>query len=163
MRLLEKSSAALSPLCFCSGSCFILFVVALSFQSSLHHRFPMRPNGWRESCSGANWSISARVKPADGSACQAARHWRTGTTTDPHHYTHSAHTHTHTVTTMLTCSVKAQYASLRSLTEHKCLANIRSVGEDRPGVWGWNKHTNTHYVFLKGGIWYVGSTVVSPI
>ncbi len=56
-------SIAPSPSCFCSGLCFISFVVALSFKSSLHQRFTTRPNGCREICSGVNWSVSARFKP----------------------------------------------------------------------------------------------------
>ncbi len=37
----------------------------LSFKASLHQRFTTRPNGCRESCSGVNWSVSARLKPAN--------------------------------------------------------------------------------------------------
>ncbi len=44
----------------------------LSFKSSLHQRFSMRPNGCRESCSRVNCSVSARLKPADGVACSSA-------------------------------------------------------------------------------------------
>ncbi len=55
------------PSLFCCSSCFFVFVfVALSFKSSLRQRFTMRPNGCRESCSGVHWSISARLKLADG-------------------------------------------------------------------------------------------------
>ncbi len=51
-----------------------VFVVALSVKSSLHQRFTTRPNGCRESCSGVNWSVSARLKPADGVACSLSSH-----------------------------------------------------------------------------------------
>ncbi len=48
------------------------FVVSLSFRSSLHQRFTTTPIGRRESCSGVNWSISARLKLVDGVACSSA-------------------------------------------------------------------------------------------
>ncbi len=35
-----------------------------------HQRFTMRWNGCRESCSRVNWSVSARLEPADGVACR---------------------------------------------------------------------------------------------
>ncbi len=54
------------------GSHFISFVVSLSFKSSLQQRFSTKPNGCRESCSGVNCSVSARLKPADGVACNSA-------------------------------------------------------------------------------------------
>ncbi len=45
-----------------------LFRLFLFFKSSLHQRFLTRPNGCRISCSCVNWSISARLKSADGVA-----------------------------------------------------------------------------------------------
>ncbi len=52
---------------------FIWFAVALSFKASLHQRFMMiRQNGCRESCSGVNWSVSARLKSVDSVACNSA-------------------------------------------------------------------------------------------
>ncbi len=60
-------SLFLFQLVFCSVCC-----LSLSFKSSLHQRFSMKPNGCRESCSGVNWSVSARLKPADGVACSSA-------------------------------------------------------------------------------------------
>ncbi len=70
MRLLEKQLRCALPSHFCSGSHFILVVVALSFKSSLHQRFTMRWNSCRESCSWVNWSVSARLKTADGVVCR---------------------------------------------------------------------------------------------
>ncbi len=56
------------------ATCGYIFVccLSLSFKSSLHQRFTMRPNGCRESCSGVNCSVSARLEPADGVACSSA-------------------------------------------------------------------------------------------
>ncbi len=47
-------------------------LLSLSFKSSLHQRFMMTLNGCRESCSGVNCSVSARLKAADGVACNSA-------------------------------------------------------------------------------------------
>ncbi len=63
-----KASVGSVPPCFYTSSCFILFVVALSFRASLHQRFITRQNCCRDSCSGVNWSISARFKWADNVA-----------------------------------------------------------------------------------------------
>ncbi len=54
------------PSLFLLWVAFYLFVVALSLRASLHQRFTLRQNGCRESCSGVNWSASARLKPDDG-------------------------------------------------------------------------------------------------
>ncbi len=70
MNFLGSNSAAPSSPCFSSSSHFIPFVVALSFKSSLHQRITTRRNGCWESCSSVNWSISARLEPADGVACR---------------------------------------------------------------------------------------------
>ncbi len=67
----RSNSAASSTDCFCSSTHFLSFVVALYFKSSLHHRFTTRWKGCRESCSGVNWSVSARLKSADGVTCKS--------------------------------------------------------------------------------------------
>ncbi len=66
VRLLMKQTSLFS------GLCFISFVVVLSSKVSLHQRFMTRQNGRRESCSGVNWSVSARIKPDDSVACSLA-------------------------------------------------------------------------------------------
>ncbi len=67
MRLIRKQLGCILPsLFFSCVLCCLLF----SFNSSLHQRFMTRPNGCRESCSGVNWSVSARLKPADGDTCR---------------------------------------------------------------------------------------------
>ncbi len=65
MGLLRKQLRCTLP-SLCSTSRFILFVVALTFKTSLRQRCTMRRNGCRESCSGVKWSVSARLKPAGG-------------------------------------------------------------------------------------------------
>ncbi len=72
MRLLRRQLRCTLPSLFLLQPLFISFIVALSFKTSLHQKFRMRLNGCRESCSGVNWSISARLKLADGVTCNSA-------------------------------------------------------------------------------------------
>ncbi len=68
---LGNNFAAPSLPCFCFGSRFISFVVILSFLPPVYTKdFTTKRNGCRESCSRVNWSISARLKTADGVACK---------------------------------------------------------------------------------------------
>ncbi len=61
----RSSSVAPFPPCFCSGSCFILFVT-LSFKLIYTKDSWQDKNVCRESCSSVNWSVSAQLKLVDG-------------------------------------------------------------------------------------------------
>ncbi len=69
MRLLRNQLCCPLPSLFLLPLMFYLVCCLSLLSRSLQQRFTTRPNGFRESCSGANWSVSARLKPADDVAC----------------------------------------------------------------------------------------------
>ncbi len=73
-RPLRKQLCCTLTCLFLIWHAFYFFVVSLSFKSSLRQRFTTRPNSCRESCSGVNWSVSARLKLAGTSLVSTANH-----------------------------------------------------------------------------------------
>ncbi len=61
MRLVEKHLRCTLPFLFLLWLSFYFTCCQFLFSSSLHQKFTTRRNGCRESCSGVNWSISARA------------------------------------------------------------------------------------------------------